>query len=283
MEKILVPTDFSGNANNALEYAVALAEKEHAKLVLLHAIPITYTAPDLGGSVLTDKLASVEKESRRLLGQMCEEVKRKQVTCEYICETGLPVEVITNALRGERPQLVVMGTRGASGIGEFLIGSNTAKVIGNSECPVIAVPEKAVYNGIKKITYATDYHKSDLTALKEVVKIARLFRAQLNVLHIADGEFTAETEKETLRDFMSKVNDELDYNNVSYQLIQGNDVEKKLQEYVNEKYSDLLAMSTRHRGLIDKLFGKSITIQMAYHTRVPLLVFHYKQEPVVFI
>lgn len=284
MKKILVPTDFSAGAANALDYAVALALAEKASIVLLHAYPPTFTAPDLGGTILTDKLQLVGREATAALKELCIKLNEgPKVSCSYMCRNENTVPAILQAAEELKAWLVVMGTAGEGKKTAFTIGSVTSAVISDCSCPVIAVPESARFNGIRSITYATDYHVSDLPALEQVSLIAKPFGAKLRLLHISDGEFSREGEREIQDDFLEKVRTHLKGEEISFRTISGSDVEKKLEEYAAVSAPDLIALSTRHRSLLYSIFGKSITREMARHTNVPLLVFHYKQEPVVFI
>src|SRR4030095_8553026 len=138
-------------------------------------------------------------------------------------------------------------------------------------CPVVSVPEKAPLTPIKKITYATDYDNNDIAVLKELVNVAQKFSAQLNVLHVADGEYSDENEKELMAGFMEKITEKISYYNLSFEILPGKNVEHKLEEYVKQKSTDLMVLSSHHRSVLDKIFSASITKKMAYHIDVPLM------------
>ena len=284
MKTILVPTDFSKNAENAINFSVAFAKKENAMLILLHAYHITYPVSDFPGEIIAEEISETKKAAEEKLKKLCLEIMQtKKVICERVCKEGFAAEVILEASAKMHPDFIVMGTKGASGIKEVLLGSNTAKVIEQAQHPVIAVPDGALFHGIKKITYATNYYVSDIDAIKTLCEIAEPFKAVINIIHISDEEYIPEGERELLKQFVSKVSKKVDYNNFSFQLISGKDVEKELNNYLKNDSTDLLSMSTLHRNLLEKFFGKSITKKLAYHTNVPLLAFHHKKESVVFI
>jgi nucleotide-binding universal stress UspA family protein len=284
MKTILVPTDFSKTSENAIDFAVAFAKKENAMLILLHAYHITYPVSDFPGEIIAEEISETKKAAEEKLKKLCLEIMQtKKVICERVCKEGFAAEVILEASAKMHPDFIVMGTKGASGIKEVLLGSNTAKVIEQAQHPVIAVPDGALFHGIKKITYATNYYVSDIDAIKTLCEIAEPFKAVINIIHISDEEYIPEGERELLKQFVSKVSKKVDYNNFSFQLISGKDVEKELNNYLKNDSTDLLSMSTLHRNLLEKFFGKSITKKLAYHTNVPLLAFHHKKESVVFI
>jgi len=96
----------------------------------------------------------------------------------------LAVDFILETIDKKKPDLVVMGTTGASGLKEMIIGSNTSTIVEKAKCPVIAVPEKKIFSAIKSITYATNYNLTDIYALEKLVEIAKLFHAKITLLHV---------------------------------------------------------------------------------------------------
>jgi len=283
MKTILIPTDFSTTSENAIDFAVAFAKKENAVIILLHAYHVTYPVSDFSGEIVAQEISETKQIAEEKLQQLCLKIMQTdKVKCERVCKEGLATDMILEASRKMHPDFIVMGTKGASGIKEVLLGSNTAKVIERAQHPVIAVPEGALFHGIRQITYATNYYVSDIDAIRKLSEIAEPFKAVINILHISDGEYIPESENELLKQFVSKVSKKVDYKNFSYQLIFGQNVEEELNNYLRNNSTDLLSMSTLHRNLVDKIFGKSITKKLAYHTNVPLLAFHHKKESVVF-
>ena len=282
MKTILVPTDFSENAENALYYAIDIAKRLNAKIILLHAYQSNYTNPYIPLDYIVEENKHLAISSDKQLKE--ESLKIKQVGgVEYECLSieDSPVEATINTIKEKEIDLVVMGTKGESNFLNTIFGSNTAKIIEKASCPVIAVPEEALYNDIKKITYATSYKESDIYVLEKIVDLAKLFNAQVNVLHIYENSHSQDEEKKEMKKFMDEVNKNILYSNMSFQLLEGEDVEDALENYLDNNSTSILVMSTHHRNFIDKIFGKSITKQMSYHTNVPLMAFHHTNESAV--
>ena len=204
-----------------------------------------------------------------------------KIKYECVSLQDLAVDGILSIAEEKEVDLIIMGTKGAKGLTEIIMGSNTASVIEKAKCPVIAIPKGVRFKQIKKITYASDYHKSDIGALKKLLEIAKPFNAQINILHVSSIEL--EKEKDLMKKFMAEVNDKIDYFNLSFQILGGDDVEKELENYLQEDNCDLLVMATHHRDLMDRIFGKSFTKKMAFHTKIPLMAFHYKKAESVMI
>lgn len=176
-----------------------------------------------------------------------------------------------------------MGSKGASGLTKIILGSITAKVIEKSSRPVIAVPEKANFHGINKIVYATQYYSSDMPALKKLAELSKSYKASLHLLHIADGAYAVSTEQEFMEKFKEKVKKATQIKSIETAVIEGDNIEKELEKYFKKHEIDLLAISTKHRNVIEKLVGASITKALVFHSKVPLLVYHHKQASVVLI
>lgn len=285
MKTILVPTDFSKNADNALKFAIGLAKEEKAKILLLNAWEITYPATEIPitEEIISQQLLSAETNSKKRLDSMILKMKESDIKCDRISIQGHVVEAVLFVIEKYRVNLVVMGTKGATGLKEIFIGSNTARVIQKVNCPLIAVPHGAVFNGLKKITFATNYKTEDIRALKKVVKIARLFKADITLLHVADEYYTKGEAEILLKIFADKVAKKLQFSQLTYKLIYGKNIEKKLDDYVKQKHADLFVMSTLHPNLFDRLFGGTLIKTMAYHTKMPLMVFQHPDHSIIFL
>lgn len=284
MKTLLVPTDFSLNADKALAYATDMAKQGDFQLLLFHAYHIPFAGPFIPSQSIESELKAAQEEAEKRLRGLCAGViLGHKVKCEYAAAHSLPVDAILEACQKHKADLIIMGTKGASSLKRVLIGSVTADVVEKSLCPVLAVPEKAVFHGLKKIVYATDYHHSDLEALKTVLEIAEYFNSAVDIVHVCDGEYTVESERGLLNIFESEVRKTVSYPNLSFNLCKGKSIHDKLRKYSRSRTTDMLVMSTRHRTITDKLFNRSMTKKMAYHTSIPLLSFHYKKEPLVLI
>lgn len=195
---------------------------------------------------------------------------------ETVLKEGQVLAVLLDCIQEQKADLVIMGTKGAGAFSGAIFGSTTSNLMAKTDCPVMAIPFGIKFSAdIKRMTYATDYKASDIHAIDKLVEFARLFHSQINVLHISGDEIEAEEEKNLMNDFMNKVNKKIEYNNISFQILHGNDVEEKLEEYLSEDNTDMLVMSTHKRGLMDKIFGKSTTKEIVLETTIPLLAFHF--------
>ena len=278
MNTILVPTDFSKNADKALQYGIAIAKKENAKIILVHALDIPLSIQYNSSFLLERKLSVMEEDARIRLKISCIEIEKLKIECEFLNNPGATVDVIMKAAQKKKADLIVMGTKGKGGIPEVLIGSNTSRIIEKARCPVIAVPPSAKFNGLHKITYATDYNTLEIRSVKEVVEIAKKFNAKITMLHVSDRKTDKTSEKKLLDDFMKKLKRQIKFIKIAYKLAFGVNLQSALEKHLKLESPDLLVMTTKHRNLFEKIFSPSITKRMAFHSRIPLMAFHHARK-----
>ena len=278
MKTILVPTDFSKNAENALAYAVQLAKKEEFKILLFHAFHYNYSGIDTSPEIVLEQSIFIQEGIEKRLKTLAQKTANKHhISCEYINEQGLLTDKLDEVVKTRKIDLIVMGTQGASGLKEIFMGSNTARVIANVVCPVIAIPAKSTFKKIKKIIYATDYQSYDIDAIQELIAIATNLDAKIEVLHIANGKFTHLEEIKRMEKFQEKVEKKITTEVISFNFLFGLEINDVIEEYLEETTINMIAVSTKHRGLFERIFGNSsITKKIVNHTKIPLIAFHHK-------
>jgi len=140
VQRILVPLDFSRHADAILEWAAHLAEEHQSTLVLLHAYHLPVEFQQLEGAYLPqDFWASVKSEAEQSLGRYAEPLRARGLTVELIVREGYPATVIEEEAVEQRADLIVIGTRGHSGLKHLLLGSIAERVVQKSPCPVLTV------------------------------------------------------------------------------------------------------------------------------------------------
>lgn len=269
--KILLPTDFSKLSKVAVLYAAKLAKKLNAEIVLIHAVFIN-SPPRAQAALKTNQiLDAMIDNAKQDFEYLTNEVKQEagnKIGISYKIVKGYPVEdVIETFAHNNDIDLIIMGTKGASGLIKVLIGSNATAVIGNSNIPVIAVPEHARFNNIKHIVYA-----SDMLALnkevKTLIQFAQLFDSFIHILHIVSSNSKKKIDKIKIQnDLISKYN----YPHISVHVLLNDDIVEAIDEYIADVKADLVAMFTHKPTFFEKLFGKSVTREMAFHSWIPLL------------
>jgi nucleotide-binding universal stress UspA family protein len=277
MTTFLVPTDFSANASVALQFAVHMAKEQQAKLLLLHV----FNSPD--GSALAPH--QIMGDERRWLQEDCDKRLREMgvglqqmgfFNYEYLAVEGATVRCILEVASEKNAQLIVMGTRGAGSIGASFFGSNASHLIEKAKCPVLAIPAEVKPDlNIKRVCFASDYHQSDIACLQQLCEWIRPWQSQLTCLHVSDQTVEVKQEVQLMTKYKEPVLAAVSYPNLAFQILNNNDVEEALLEYIEQGSADLLVLSTHVRRFMDSLYNKSVARSVSLHSRVPLLVFHH--------
>jgi nucleotide-binding universal stress UspA family protein len=279
MNTILVPTDYSNTAFNALYYACELALKNDACLILLHV----YDIPMVDANMAMELMSSMEKEIEQQTHQDLEQLMTKindsaggdrfnNLNVSYEARHGFALEQIIEVAEEKGAGMIVMGTTGASGIKEYLLGSNTQKVLEHSTIPLLAVPDNARFEGIERIVYASDLRESDKPALTQLARFARQFNAVIDVLHVF--QHTDEEVRNYNNELTEWIREHIPGEQITFDSVYGTDKEEAVDRYIDDQNADILAMLTRKRNFFQRMFSSDLTKKMAYHTEIPLLAFH---------
>lgn len=262
---ILLPTDFSENADKATEVAFRLAKQTNGSVTILHAYDLPYS----DRSMSTSLLEVMKENAEANMAEFEKGVKEKYGNNYQVqVRLGNPIRLIHEVSDANNIEMVVMGTKGASGLEEILIGSNAASVIQNTNKPVLVIPPQAELKEIKKIVLASDLDpKVKQKPLQNLRNFAMIDDAEIDIVHV-QGEKSPGTGS---RDFFSA---ELQGVKHGFTILHGDNIEKAvIDEAVKEK-ADVLAAITRRYGFFEGLFHRSMTNRLAYHTHLPLLVLH---------
>lgn len=276
MKKILFATDFSNNANKAFGFALSLAEKHKADLILLHVFDIqtvwTYPYTHSPYEVKTQAKKSWERSLKEFYEHYDTKVKASYVSIE----DQSVVSGILSAINKYKPQLVVTGTKGKSPVKELLLGGTTKALVKKSPVPVLAVPEYAELKDYDRVLYATDFREVDLQALQNLVELVKPFEPEIQVLHMSTGNEYERFEK--MDSLKAMVKDKVSYPAISFELVLSEDIFNTLNRYMAENDFDLLVMLEKERsGIIDKMFHQDLVSKMEFRTWIPLLSYneHY--------
>lgn len=272
MEYILVPTDFSKNAFNALEYAIDVAKLFDAKIIVLH----TFEVPTGGASSFKNisyKLKEIaEEEIVRLHNVIVEKELNDIVPIEFENLNTNVVSGINDVIETNDVGLVIMGTAGASGLKELFLGSNTSAVIKHITCPVIAVPKNASFKRINNIVFATDFDMScKNNNLPLIIDLTKRLKARLTMVNIQTVATDFTKTRDNADRFLDECKEALKEINYDYHYIIDEDITSGINKAYKNNNADLLVMIKKSHGLIDYLFNKSMTNSVVSDAKLPLL------------
>ncbi|MBT8321408.1 MAG: universal stress protein [Eudoraea sp.] len=278
MLRILIPTDFSKNAWNALAYGLELFRKRRCTIYLLHVNPL----PPYSGAGTSIKastqmlrktmLAESEKKLKELLDQINETSSNELHTFMTIALYDFFVDSIKREVQDKHIDLIIMGTKGASGLKKVSLGSNTGDVITKVKCPLLAVPEDARYKIPKEIAFPTDYYINyDVQVLDTLISVVNRNEADLRVVHITKRgeELTREQlqNKDFLHDYLRGVKH-------SFHTITGSKLETSVQCFVESRDIDMIAMVAKNLNFFQRILFRPAVEEISYHIEIPFLVLH---------
>jgi nucleotide-binding universal stress UspA family protein len=272
MVNILVPTDLSDLSKIAADYAIKIANKLDANVTLLHVLrvvsPVRFKLQKQLKALEKELISKTELDMIRVMKPVARHAKFSD-PLRYHVAIGSPFEkAVKKEARKLRSGLIIMGTHGASGLKKVVLGSNTTSMIAISAIPVLAVPEDATFRGFRNIVYATDMRNLK-KELKLLIPYAEIFGSCIHIIHVAaSGKDVADIEEK-----MEQVIEKCGYDKIVNIVLADTDIDDAIAQYVSINKADLLAMFTHNPTFYEKLFDRSCTRRMAFHSRVPLLAF----------
>jgi len=276
MNTIICPTDFTRPSNNALSYALKLAEKTGGKIILLHAyeIPIVYN--DVGVANLYVLPADIKVAAeKRLLGLRKRLIAKNPGTVvEAVLMPGLASDKIVQVASEKKAGLIVMSSSSTGTMERLLVGSNTGRVINNTPCPLIVVPPKAKFKDVKTILFSTDLKEENLAGADQVTVFARQFDASVKFLYV--NTHLLEKDEDEIELMTGTLRDQLKYSKITGFVCNDTDVDHGISYFISKNPVDLLCMITHHRSFLEGLWNRSMTKKMAGHITIPLLVLQSK-------
>jgi nucleotide-binding universal stress UspA family protein len=276
MKKILVPTDFSAQAENALNVAASLADRLDARLQLLHVIePVdsvtlaelaTY-APAVNAEYLYDYQLATEAQQR--LNTLVQKLNLPDRVTKAEVKTGKIIRHILETVKADEVDLIVMGTKGASGLYEMLIGSNAEKVVRMAECPVLTIPEKTSRLDLRNVVMAVDFDEECSAFIRIIRQWQQRFGFALHLLFVnspLNFSTTAQIEAK-LESFLQ----EYPLPEHTFTVIHEYAFEDGIRYFADKQNADLIAMATHGRRGIDRILDGSVTERVVNRTVRPVL------------
>ncbi len=268
--KILVPIDFSPPSKTAARYAAKMAASVNAELTLFNSV--YFDAQSQAQAAMKARAIQdiMMENAESDAATFAEELRNAHpgLTLHTHIIKGHPLADMIEKYTEEHPMdLIVMGTKGASGVKKVLMGSNAAAVIGRSKVPVLSVPEDAEFTGFNSMVYATDtQHVED--ELDELINLIGPIKSVIHIVHVLSPHtsYTINTAQ-----ILENIRQRFADHTVTLQVIKHDDVLEGIEQFVAEKKADVLAMFTHQLTFFERLFGRSITRQMAFHASTPML------------
>ncbi|RKS95187.1 nucleotide-binding universal stress UspA family protein [Flavobacterium limicola] len=272
MKRILVPTDFSKHAEDALKAAAQIAKKNGAEIYLLHLLELPNQMNDAvtNGSSIPEVMLFIKKANEKLQ-KIMEEPHLQGITITTTVQFEKAFDGILSFNKKNKIDLIVMGSHGSSGIEEILIGSNTEKVVRLSDIPVLVIKKDLDTFNIKNIVFASDFSKEIKKPFLKMIEFAKIFDANLILVMICTPnsfKTTAIGEK-TMKNFIA----DFEVNNYSMHIYNDSNIEKGILNFTNTVGADLIGLCTHGRTGLSHFFNGSISEDLVNHTIKPVITF----------
>jgi nucleotide-binding universal stress UspA family protein len=267
---ILLPTDFTEDAEKAFQYALEICKKMEADLHLFHAIEEPYDyAVRIEEQVEKQKNEAYEK-LQDMMKQARESEQYSELTIYSEIKRGKPFTAILTKAEELNAHLIIVGTKGESSLKRILYGNVTSSIILESEIPVLTVPANSKKPYLDRFIFATDFRDDDLQSLQKTINFARPFDAVIHVLHVSSSsDMEAEIK---FRGFCNLVEEKMNYSKFQFDNLKAERFSKGISEYLNNNPVSLLTITRYKKTFLKTLLWASSKQELTYHTRVPMLV-----------
>ena len=289
IRKILLPVDFSEESLNAACYALHVAKQKGAEITLIHVYfnPVTdpvacdhfYAFPTSIAETLNEIIGNANdmmKEFREKLNSyiMVHGISDIPLNTELI--GGIAEDAVLDFAAIGKYDMLIVGVRRKK-VSENWLGAFITEIINKARIPVLAIPENTSYKEsiFKRVMYATNFDKSDGSAIRELVKIARPLETHISIVHIddtADNPFV----NYDLAHFKEKYIGEIDQVSMDFDLIVNKNLSRGIENYIADHQIDILSVIHHKRNLITALFRPSLTKELLFRLEIPILIFHAK-------
>ena len=280
MKTIIVPVDFSEYSEYALQMAAILAKKYSADILAVHMLELS-TVHAYGKETQADQVASGVFYIKRAEQKFEEFLKKDYLNDISVTPVIRQFKVFSElgeVAKENNADLIVMGSKGSSGLSEFFIGSNTEKVVRHSDIPVLVIKNKPVDWDIKKVVFATDFSDETTESFLTLTKLLAPLNVELQLLHVnvpGDNFLNTDEMEWAVESFLEHAEGNLDrLNDVYY--ISDRSAEKGILKYANKVNADMIAIITHGRTGLARFFEGSISEDLANHGDFPILTLKIK-------
>ncbi len=277
MKRILVPTDFSKQAENALKVAVQLVKKYDCELYLMHLLDLPGTSSEITSqnSQLGDhppEALFFMKMAKKRFQEILDRPYLKDIDVKEMVEFRSAFDGIIDGVKEHNIDLIVMGSSGASGMQEFFIGSNTEKVVRNSKVPVLVIKEEVPHFEVKDFVFATNISPKGKDSFWEALKFAKELDAKVHLTYIN----TASNFKTTpeIQEELAEFTKDAPYDNFDTVIYNDESVEKGIVNLARQIDAELMGIATHGRKGLAHFLNGSISESLVNHAKNPVITFH---------
>ncbi|WP_350285336.1 universal stress protein [uncultured Croceitalea sp.] len=272
MKNILVPVDFSENAENALHYAQVLFDDLDCNFYLLHVDTLLNAQKTFSG------VENAENPKFRI-SSLYKKVKQWSTNGHHrfhsIIEQGFFIETVKKQLLEKQIDLIVMGTKGVSGLREKVVGSNAGDVITKVQCNTLVIPKDVAFQVPLEIAFPTDFNIFYThSILKSISEILQLDSGQIRIMNVSKKDAQLNNEQKKNKEYLTDYVTESFSGRYSFHTITNRKVKAAIQCFVESRDIDMIIMVAKNLNFIQQILFDSIVEKISFHTTVPFYVIH---------
>ncbi|MFP4845676.1 universal stress protein [Winogradskyella sp. PE311] len=275
MKRIIVPVDFSVHSEYALEAASHIAKKYKSELIVLHMLELSNAIISAGNDSLQEEAVFYLKLAEQKFETFLNKPYLKGIEVIPIVKHFKVWGEVNEVATAHNANLIVMGSHGASGIKEVLIGSNTEKVVRNSDIPVLVIKHNPILLDFENVVFASDFSEEAITSYLNAKKAIGKLGANMHLVYVnsPDGNFKSSTEiDKRIADFLKRADGDLE-NLGQVNIVSDYTVEKGILNFANVIGADVIAVATHGRKGLAHFFEGSVSEDIANHSTLPVMTF----------
>ncbi len=279
LKKIMVPTDFSETSEMALAHAAFLAHLLHAELLLVHIQafdPYYYDIPE--PLIIIQDQDKLDKYIAEKLVEMSRAVEEEYgIKPRHMTSIGHVSNELVQLAQNEKADLIIMGTHGAKGFEEMIIGSNAHKIVDLAPCPVLTVQAHATKPGFSSFILPVDRSQHSREKVPFALALAKAYGAKIHIVGLLNendiDEEDDDNEYGKLQIVLDQVQDATEKSGVAYtrHTVKGTHLAAEALKYGKSVNADLIIIMTDHESAISGLFMGPLAKQIVNHSRIPVL------------
>lgn len=274
INKILLLTDFSDVANNAVEYALQIAKKVKAEIEILHLIstPVDWVKLTLEKEKIFPETKAEIGIAKSKLTELLKKFTDQGIKATKTIIYDVGTQNISQFIKEDKYDLIVMGSHGYKGIIDFAVGSNVTNVIRNTKIPVLVVKAPLKRALFRRIVMSSTFEEKQKAYFEHIRGYASDLEAKIDLLYINTPYHFKETKE--IDGMLSQFDNDCPHNMCHKHHVDSFNEERGIQFFMDKIDADLFAMATERKSKLSHFFSFSLTEAVIHHLQIPVLIFH---------
>ncbi len=273
MKRILVPTDFSNCANDAVAVAYKIAQLANAEILFMHILvtPIDWIDLDISKEKQYPEISKKISKAKVSLKNLVKEATKRGIVADKSLTFSEGTESIVDHAKLHDFDLIVMGSHGASGFREVILGSNAQRLVTHSKTPVLIIKSKLKDFHVKNILFSSTFRENVHPQFHHIIKLADILSAHINLLYVNERKHFETSIKSNAR--MKRFLEDCPRGTCSINIYNDRSPEEGILNFAKENNIDLISIVTYGSS---GLFTSTLTERLVNHSELPILSVNIK-------